>query len=415
MRVLMLVWGYWPATEGGAERQCRRLVDALVQNQFECTVWTAWQAWRFPLNDSNGNVRIRRFGMLVPVSVLVGRWWDFSMRHVYQWLCSGRVFPEERFRKLRFWCLLPIVWLSRFSFITEVIFSTLWVKPKLDVIHVHEPAWTAGLGVWIGRRWKIPVVATEATYPALPVIGYDVPLRRLWTRLRLQCHYIAKHEQSRISLVQRGIPDDYIKILPNGVPLPESCADVGGNRNVLLVANLGQGAYQKSFDVLINSWHDVIKRCADFKLVIVGGGDASPWKCLADSLGCSDSIRFEGYCDDPARYYKEAAVFVLPSRVEGLSNALLEAQSWGVPAVVSDIAGNRAVIQQGENGVLVPVGNVSALSDAVVGLLADEEARKRMGLSARNRIRQTFSVDIVSSKLAGIYKDLKEKFVNNAE
>jgi glycosyltransferase involved in cell wall biosynthesis len=415
MRILMLVWGYWPAPEGGAERQCRRLAEKLVGDRYECTVWTAWHAWGMPRKDAVNGVCVRRFGVLVPVSVVAGQVWDSCVRNAWKWLCPNRRLSQERLRVFRFWCLLPIVWLARLSFVLEVIYSTVCARSRLDVVHVHEPCWTAGLGVWLGDRWDIPVVATEATYPALPVIGYDVPLRGLWARLRLNCFYIAKHEDSRASLVEHGIPADRIRILPNGVPTPEVRAKVDVNQNVLLVANLEQGSHQKAFDVLIGAWPDVVKRCPGARLVIVGSGDAAPWKDLASSLGCNGSIQFEGYCDNPGKYYQQAALFAMPSRVEGLSNALLEAQSWGVPAIVSDIAGNRAVIREGENGLIVPVGNAAALSDAIVNLLIDADARKHMGLAARNRIEQMFSVDVVSRKLESIYEGLNALFASRAE
>jgi glycosyltransferase involved in cell wall biosynthesis len=86
-----------------------------------------------------------------------------------------------------------------------------------------------------------------------------------------------------------------------------------------------------------------------------------------------------------------------------LSNALLEAQSRGIPAVVSDIPGNRMVIEEGENGLIVPVADAKALARAILRLRADPALRARMGVRARERVRQRFSLETVTARLEEVY------------
>jgi hypothetical protein len=104
---------------------------------------------------------------------------------------------------------------------------------------------------------------------------------------------------------------------------------------------------------------------------------------MTDS-GCTDSVEFPGYQADLTPWFQRAAIFTLPSRREGISNALLETQSAGIPAVVSDIPGNRAVVTDGETGMLVPAGNAEDLARALIHLLGNPDVRHRMGKAARN-------------------------------
>ena len=89
--------------------------------------------------------------------------------------------------------------------------------------------------------------------------------------------------------------------------------------------------------------------------------------------------------------YREAAVFVLPSRYEGMPLALLEAQALGVPAVAFDCPTGPAEIIGADTGILVPLGDTQALADALLRLLADAPLRLRMGQAAISRSGALFS------------------------
>ena len=140
------------------------------------------------------------------------------------------------------------------------------------------------------------------------------------------------------------------------------------------------------------------------RLRLYGGGDATPWKRLAEQEGCGDSVEFAGPTDDlPARFL-ENGFLVLPSRVEGLSNVLLEAQAAGLPAVVSDIGGNVAVVRHGETGLVVPVDDPVALAEAMVRMHRSAEWRGNMGRAARQRIEAEFAIDRIAERLEAVYR-----------
>jgi glycosyltransferase involved in cell wall biosynthesis len=208
-------------------------------------------------------------------------------------------------------------------------------------------------------------------------------------------------------LRQAGVPDERIRLIPNGVALPPDAADVAMNRDVLFIGNFTQGAQTKAFDILIEAWALATRAVPDGALHVLGAGDNAPWLRLARERGCADRIFFQGFVKDPSALFRHAAVFALPSRIEGLSNALLEAQSWGVPAVVSDIPGNRFVVQNGESGFVAPVGDAAAFADALIRLLRDAPLRARMGRRAREIISRQFGIDRVASQLEDLYTELR--------
>ncbi|MCI5210914.1 MAG: glycosyltransferase family 1 protein [Candidatus Electrothrix sp. ATG2] len=175
---------------------------------------------------------------------------------------------------------------------------------------------------------------------------------------------------------------------------------------VLYIGNLSQGAKHKSFDILLKAWAEVCAENEDILLSIAGGGDVRPWKQMASDLGCGESVRFEGHVKDISRLLAKAALFVLPSRGEGISNALLEAQSCGIPAVVTDIPGNTEVVLHGETGIVVPVDDVSGLSEAILKLMADDDTRERMGAKARQHIIEKYSIRSVVDRVCNVYEEM---------
>ena len=140
------------------------------------------------------------------------------------------------------------------------------------------------------------------------------------------------------------------------------------------------------------------------RLYWYGAGSSEHWRRVAEKKGCSESVFFEGPSDDLTDRFLESGYLVFPSRVEGMSNVLLEAQAAGLPAVVSDIAGNTAVVQDGLNGQVVPVGDAEALSEALLALFRSPSKRAVMGRAARARMMESFAIEKVAARLEFAYE-----------
>lgn len=407
MRILMLIWQYWPEPEGGTQRQCRRLVDVLARRGHECTVLTNWSRFSLARHEREQSVAIVRLGCLCPLYGALRAAVD-CIRALLRYRPSGQVVTSELRTGPAEWFMRPVRWVAFLSFLVSVLLYVRKHRREIDVLHVHESTWIAGVAAWCGSKYHVPVICKEATFPTLPEIGKEVPFRCKLDSLRRKAFFVAYGNESRNDLVSKGVSVERVCVIPNGVDIPVEEA-TPGNSFVLYVGNATQGAKWKSFDVLISAWSRVSALRHDARLVVVGAGSWNEWHDLALKENCGDSIDFVGPVTDVSPYYRRTALLVLPSRVEGMSNVLLEAQSHGVPVVVSDIPGNTMVVRHERTGLVVPVGDVHALTRAIVRLLDDPGERAMLGRNGRRRMRDEFSMDSVVGSYEALYLRMTAK------
>jgi glycosyltransferase involved in cell wall biosynthesis len=142
-------------------------------------------------------------------------------------------------------------------------------------------------------------------------------------------------------------------------------------------------------------------------LDILGDGpDRDRLEHEVDDRAIRSQVRFHGAVDDVASHLAAADVLVLPSRSEGISNALLEAMSASTPAIVSDIPGNVAVVTDGVDGFVFPAGDVVRLADLIQCLASDSESTQRAGRQARRRIESEYALPVVARRYVDLYERL---------
>ena len=164
--------------------------------------------------------------------------------------------------------------------------------------------------------------------------------------------------------------------------------------NPRLVLATGRHVAQKGFDLLLRAWQRVAKARPEARLRVVGDGPLrGELQALAGKLGVTATVEWLAHSDAMAEQYREAAVFVLASRYEGMPLALLEAQALGVPSVAFDCPTGPSEIVTAETGTLVPAFDVDALAAAIIDLLDDPERRGRMAAAAIARSRACFDPD----------------------
>jgi len=138
-------------------------------------------------------------------------------------------------------------------------------------------------------------------------------------------------------------------------------------------------------------------------LVLLFAGDG-PMRSTLDALAATNpALRVLGFQDEPYRALAAADFFVLPSSREGLSFSLLEAMSFGLPAVVSDAPGNQDAVA--DTGIVVPSGDVGAFAQAFRRLL-DEETRAKLGNRGRERVATLFRADQMRDGTLEVYKSI---------
>jgi len=134
-------------------------------------------------------------------------------------------------------------------------------------------------------------------------------------------------------------------------------------------------------------------------------------KAVADRVTqgtCGSVIRVLGCLTGKAKEEVLAAAdcLVLPSYAEGLPIAILEAMAHGIPVIATTVGAIPEVITDGEQGFLIEPGDVQALTECMLKLSNDPELRKTMGLAARRRVEEEFSIDTMVERVMAVYREV---------
>ena len=142
-----------------------------------------------------------------------------------------------------------------------------------------------------------------------------------------------------------------------------------------------------------------------FRLLFVGEGALrSELERRVGELGLTRHVDMPGASDRVPDLLAAADVFVLPSHLEGMSNAILEAMASGLPVVAKAVGGNPELVVDGETGLLCRPGDPESMAAAIGRLLQDASLRRRMGEAARKRAVETFSIDAMLRNYADYYR-----------
>ena len=185
--------------------------------------------------------------------------------------------------------------------------------------------------------------------------------------------------------------------------------ELGFKEDDIIIISVGRIIKDKGYPVL----GEAIKLLKDYqniKFLIIGDGDYL--SIMRTELFYQENIgqvRFLGYRDDVYSILPACDIFVLPTLHETLSNALLEASSFGLPLIASDVGGVPEIITNGVNGFLVKPSNSRELSEAIFNLASDKNMCSKMGEAARKNLEKKFSVDTILIKIDNAYKKVLKK------
>ena len=236
--------------------------------------------------------------------------------------------------------------------------------------------------------WDLPIhlVVSERNDPSRQL------LPEVWQRLRPLAYRRADVVTANTAGVLEALEPmgswDRLALLPNPLPGAPALGAHGGEPTAIGFINVARLVPQKGLDVLIAALPRLSGAAAAWPVTLVGDGpERETLQRKARDLGVSDRLRCLGFRSDPERFLAEAAVFVLPSRFEGMPNALLEAMAAGLAVIVTDASpGPLEVVEPGVSGLVVPSDDPVALAAAMEALASDPERCRRMGAAASQRI-----------------------------
>ncbi len=224
-----------------------------------------------------------------------------------------------------------------------------------------------------GLRLVLAQWATRSKYKAMDLIIAVSPA------IACELTALLPQARSRIVTISNGVDIDRVNALAGlEQPYPQLKALEGP-----LIVSVGRICSQKGFDVLIRALAS-LGRDFSGSLLVIGGGDHSALEALAHDQGVGERVLFAGHLANPFPVMATADLFVLASRWEGASNALIEALALGLPLVATDVGGTRAILASGRNGRLVPPEDVDALAAAIQAELAAPHDRSEQRAAAKH-------------------------------
>ena len=244
------------------------------------------------------------------------------------------------------------------------------------------------IALWATRPLDVPVVVAERVHPPAHRIPLHYAMLRRWFYPAAKGVVVQTEATARWA--RRWLPADGVVTIPNPVvPPPASTGNVvrdhvpSGGRVMVAMGRLER---QKGFDLLLEAFSLVAHDHPEWRLVILGEGpERAALEQAIRERGLADRVMLPGVSKTPEDWLRACDLFVLPSRYEGFPNALGEAMACGVPVVSFDCpVGPGEIITHGEDGLLVPAGDLIALAAAMRRLIGNpEEAARMAGRAAR--------------------------------
>jgi glycosyltransferase involved in cell wall biosynthesis len=270
-----------------------------------------------------------------------------------------------------------------------------------DVLQTNGSPWAGQYGLAAG--WLTPGVRTLAVHHIVPPpVTRGQLWRNRWNLRRADVHVSVFSEGARRLERWIGLPEGSVRVIHNGVvdrpvtPLPRP---VSGP----IIGTIGRLAPQKGQDVLLTA----LRALPGVTAVLVGDGpDREKLQAMARDLGVEDRVLMPGWLEDPRAWLPAFDVFVLPSRVEGLPLAIIEAMLASRPVVAASVDGIPEEVLDGRTGILVPPEDPGTLAEAVGSLLDDPDRRERMGQEGRRFAADSFSVEGMVAAYESLYDEL---------
>ncbi len=374
--VVMLVNEFPPIPTGGAERQAERLALYLKNS--------GWRVWVITRRLAGLPARENYLGLEIIRPLTIG---------------AGKI--------------------KTITFILGTLLELWKLRSQYKILHAHlayGPAFAAIIAAqFLGKR---VIVKLGNSGEFGDVQGSTRTLRgrirlavlRQWTDM-----FIALDDSIYSEMLSVGINSARIRRISNGIdvksfmpsqPRNESKNKLGLTHKTVLVF-IGRLSAQKSLPTLLEALKIALSNHPSLHLLLIGSGpDRQALQEQAQRLGIENHVQFLGNQADVRPYLNAADLFVLPSKSEGISNALLEAMSAGLACIVTTVGGNFDILDQGRCGVLLPPGDVSAWSQALAEMGNDPKKRQLLGEAAQKHVLSHFDFSAVGALYQDLYAEL---------
>jgi glycosyltransferase involved in cell wall biosynthesis len=368
--LIIHTWNSW----GGGERYVLNIATHLRQNGMRVGVASSFAPLRRALHEAHIAV------WTLPIAPVRFRRWAWRLTIA----------------------LTPVLLLQYF-----VIMVRARSFGQIHIVTFEDQLLATWVGLLLGRRVSWSVHGVTALKP-------DATQHRLLSVLsrRVACILVPANAVKQ-ALVDHGVASDMIRVIPNGID-----TDVGeGARHhvtqqapcVLFVGRLDE---MKDPLFFIAVAREVLNRRSEVTFRLVGDGPLrDDCRDAVGQAGLEGRVVLCGHVDAVHDEYRRADLLALTSRSEAFPTVLLEASAHALPVVAVDVGGVGEIVVDGVTGRLCP-RRVSAVAECIVAFLEDDETRRRMGLAAKSRARELFSVEKMCQRTEAVFRSIARESAN---
>lgn len=281
-----------------------------------------------------------------------------------------------------------------------------------DLVHVHGAHELLFLAR--GRVGEIPFVFTNHGYHG---DVFNISYRTAsWVCNRVADAVICVSDFEGQKMLGTGLSRDKLHVIHNGVAEGDLQLEVEPEplfrrfsipKDKTLIGTVARLVKFKGVEYLIEAFADVVERCPDTHLIIVGTGDElENLKDLAKALDVYDKVSFTGYVKEALTIMSIFDIFALPSLVEPFGMVCAEAMACSKPVVASAVGGIPEIVIPQETGYLVPPEDAKALEKRLEELILDKEMRERLGKNGRRCFEENFTIEKMGLRTLELYQRL---------
>jgi glycosyltransferase involved in cell wall biosynthesis len=260
---------------------------------------------------------------------------------------------------------------------------------------------------WLGMtgRLEIPFIATRRQMPRTIFLEN-------WVTSRIAARVIAVSTAVAESLVRRGTPRRKLAVIPNGLVTERVDRSVAPSEVEEWRARIGWEPGRRTLGIVSRQKDQAVVLAAlaqvrtPVRLVLAGVGKNEALAEAAQGVPSRHAVVMLPFVPDVRPLYELLELVLLPSRMEGFSQALLEAMALGKPVIASAAAGNLDLVTDARDGLLVSPTDPAVWAGAIERVLADPALGSRLGSIGRRTARETYALDRTVERTAELYRDV---------
>jgi glycosyltransferase involved in cell wall biosynthesis len=309
------------------------------------------------------------------------------------------------------------------SFIFFALKRLIATRKNFQIIHTHEMLSPMTIGL-LGRELLGTRLVINPHRGGYLGDMYKLQKRRPKTgKIRLNWArrqgdaFISVSKEITTELELGGIPSEKIHFIPYILDTEQFIPVNHEQRNALrallgmsgdiYTCYTGRLVAEKGLDLLLRAWSDVVQVEPAAKLLIIGDGDQRDYlQNLTRQLNNTSSVTFTGAVQDTAPYLQACNIYVQPSFTEGLPISMLEAMACGLPVLATAVGGVSDLIQDHQNGLLIPPHDIDCLRTGLIDLISKSTLRRQLCEKARQDVTDYCAIEKIGQAHLALYKEL---------